>query len=323
MSYFTINSTTLPKQTALDFMVGKQYLAIAIDSFLNDRKSRNRSPHTIRFYRNYLNAFEKYAASQGDTSIQAIDATFLRTYLLLISQDHNPGGVHGTYRSLHAFFLWVEKEELMPAEWKNPIHRVDAPFVPEKIIEPVSYEDIQALLVTCKDSDFFDKRDKSIIFFLLDTGARAQEVCDINLDDLELNSGKVIIREGKGRKPRYVFINRTTIKAVRAYLRLRDDHQSSALFVSKTNERLTYDGLRQIIQRRSKVACLKKEPTLHDFRRQFALSMLNNGADIFSLQRLMGHKDISILRRYLAQTTEDIRIAHEKCSPVENYQWRS
>ena len=86
-------------------------------------------------------------------------------------------------------------------------------------------------------------------------------------------------------------------------------------------EPLTYDGLRQTIQRCSKLAGLKKEPTLHDFRRQFSLSMLNNGVDIFSLHRLMGHKDSSILRRYLAQTTEDIRVAHYKGSPVENYSW--
>jgi site-specific recombinase XerD len=89
----------------------------------------------------------------------------------------------------------------------------------------------------------------------------------------------------------------------------------------KTLERLTYDGLRQLLQRRSKLAGLRKEPTLHDFRRQFALSMLNNGTDIFSLQRLMGHSDISVLRRYLAQTTEDIRIGHGNGSPVENYSW--
>ena len=155
----------------------------------------------------------------------------------------------------------------------------------------------------------------------MDTGARAQEVCEINLEDVELNSGKVIIRQGKGRKPRYVFINKTTIKALRGYLRTRDDLRTQALFASKTMKRLTYEGLRQLVQMRSKLAALKKIPTLHDFRRQFALSMLNNGADIFSLQRLMGHQDIAILRRYLAQTTDDICIAHAKGSPVENYSW--
>ena len=210
---------------------------------------------------------------------------------------------------------------MMPLDWKNPIKKVDPPQVPDKIIEPVLFEDVSSLIATCKENSFFDKRDKAIIFFLLDTGARAQEVCDVNLENVELNTGKVLIREGKGRKPRYVFINRTATRALRAYLRIRDTLQTQALFVSKTMERLTYDGLRQIIQRRSKHAGLKKEPTLHGFRRQFALCMLNNRVDIFSLQRLMGHKDISILRRYLAQTTEDIRVAHNKGSPVENYSW--
>jgi integrase/recombinase XerD len=321
---FTNNAVpSLSRQTARDFMVGDQYLAIAIDSFLNDRKSRNRSSHTIRFYRNYLNAFEKYSNSQAVSRMQDIDPNFLRTYILLLNQEHNPGGVHGAYRSLRAFFLWVEKEESMPDNWKNPIRKVDAPFVPEKIIEPVSLEDVQVLLLTCKEKNFFDTRDKSLIFLLLDTGARAQEICDINLEDVDLNSGQVTIRCGKGGKPRYVFIDKITRKAIRIYLRLREDHNSPALFVSKTDERLTYDGLRQLLQRRSKKAGLTKEPTLHDFRRQFALSMLNNGADIFSLQRLMGHADISMLRRYLAQTTKDISASHAKCSPVENYSWRS
>jgi integrase/recombinase XerD len=309
------------QQTALDFMEGRQYLSIAIDSFLMNCKARNLSIHTIEFYRDYLSSFDQYSEAQSITNIQDIDPEFIRTYILAFSEYHNPGGVHAAYRSLRAFLYWVEKEEMMPADWKNPIRKVEPPEVPQRIIEPVLLEDVNSLVATCKEYNFFDKRDKAIIFFLLDTGARASEVCDLNLVDIELNTGKVLIREGKGRKPRYVFINRTTSKALRAYLRIRDNLQTQAIFVSKTLERLTYDGLRQIIQRRSKLAGLKKEPTLHDFRRQFALSMLNNGVDIFSLQRLMGHSDISMLRRYLAQSTEDIRVAHTKGSPVENYSW--
>lgn len=310
------------KQTALDFMVGKQSLTMAVDSFLCDRKSKNRSSHTIRFYKQYLSVFEKYANSQSTENIQDVDPQFLRDFILFIAQDHKPAWVHGVYRTLRAFLFWEEREELMPDDWKNPIRKVSAPFVAEVIKEPISLEDIQTLLLTCRDrNNFFDTRDKAILFFLLDSGARAQEVCNLNLDDVDLLSGQVSIHEGKGRKSRYVFINKTTCKAIRAYLRVRQDHNSPALFVSKSVERFTYDGLRQLLQRRSKLADLKKEPTLHDFRRQFALSMLNNGTDIFSLQRLMGHADISMLRRYLAQTTEDIRSAHSKYSPVENYSW--
>ena len=308
-------------QTALEYMEGKQDLGIAIHSFLTDRRTKNRSSQTIKFYKNYLAAFEKYAASQAITNIQDIDPNFLRSYILKLAEGHNSGGVHAAYRSLRAFLLWVEREELMQEGWKNPIRKVDAPHVPQQIIEPVAMDEVQALIATCKTNTFFDKRDKAIMLFLLDTGARAQELCDLNLEDLEISSGQVIIRQGKGRKPRVVFIGATTDKAVRAYLRLRNNAQQPALFVSKTNERLTYAGLRQMLERRSNLAGLKTEPTPHDFRRQFALSMLNNGVDIFSLQRLMGHSDISILRRYLAQTTNDIRAAHVKASPVEHYAW--
>jgi site-specific recombinase XerD len=317
----SIYISPLNRQTALDFIEGRQYLGVAINSFLTDCTARNLSKNTVKFYKDYLSSFEKYAESQFISNIMDIDPAFIRSYIIMFSEDHNPGGVHAAYRSIHAFLNWVEKEELMDEDWKNPIKKIDPPEVPVKIIEPVPLEDIRRLIATCKSKSFFDKRDKSIFFFLLDTGARAQEMCDVNLEDVELSTGKVLIRQGKGRKPRYVFVNRTTIKALRAYLRIRSGHQSPALFVAKTMGRLSYDGLRQIIRRRSKRAHLRKEPTLHDFRRQFALSMLNNGVDIFSLQRLMGHQDISILRRYLAQTTEDIHIAHNKGSPVENYSW--
>jgi integrase/recombinase XerD len=309
------------QQTALDFMEGRQYLAIAVHAFLMNCRAKSLSKNTIKFYQAYLASFTKYAETQAISGIEEIHPDFVRGYLLMYSEGHNPGGVHAAYRSIRAFFYWVEKEEMMPVDWKNPTRKVDAPKVPAKIIEPVPLEDVDLLLSTCKGNSFFDKRDKAIMLFILDTGARAQEVCDVNLEDVEMNTGKVLIREGKGRKARFVFISSKTIKALRAYLRIRYTTRNQALFVSKTMERLTYDGLRQLLQRRSKLAGLRKEPTLHDFRRQFALSMLNNGVDIFSLQRLMGHNDVSVLRRYLAQTTEDIRIAHGKGSPVENFSW--
>ena len=316
---FIISSS--PGQTALDFMEGKQNLAIAINSFLIDCKARNLSLCTVKFYRDYLSSFMGYAESCAISNIQEIDPDFLRSYILAFSDQHNEGGVHASFRSVRAFFHWIEKEELLPGNWKNPIKKVKAPHLPKHIIEPVQLEDVNSLIRTCKGDSFFDKRDKAVIFFLLDTGARAKEVCNINLQDVDLSTGQVTIRQGKGREPRYVFINRTSLKALRSYLRIRVNIKTESLFVSKTMERLTYDGLRQILERRAVLAGLKEIPSPHDFRRQFALSMLRNKVNIFSLQRLMGHKDISILQRYLAQTTEDISTAHAQGSPVEHYSW--
>lgn len=89
------------------------------------------------------------------------------------------------------------------------------------------------------------------------------------------------------------------------------------MWVSVEGNRLTYSGLRQIIRRLSGHANTP-EPTLHDFRRAFALACLRNGMDIYSLQNLMGHADLQVLRRYLKQTREDLQAAHAKGSPVEH-----
>jgi integrase/recombinase XerD len=209
------------------------------------------------------------------------------------------------------------KEEVMAPDWKNPMLKVKAPKVVLDPLEPISIQDVRALLNMCQRGDLIGERDRSLFLFLLDTGARAREACNMNLKDVDLNTGAVMIRYGKGGKTRMVFIGRTTRRAMRAYLRLRHD-PSPALFISKDEERLTYDGLRQLLERRAKRANLSNKPKLHGFRRAFALNMLRSGVDIFVLQRLMGHADLQVLRRYLAQNDEDSQLAHMRGSPVDN-----
>jgi integrase/recombinase XerD len=94
--------------------------------------------------------------------------------------------------------------------------------------------------------------------------------------------------------------------------------QNPAMFVANDEERLTYDGLRQLLERRAKRAKLDNKPKLHSFRRAFALNMLRSGVDIFVLQRLMRHADLQVLRRYLAQNDEDNQLAYMRGSPVDN-----
>jgi integrase/recombinase XerD len=151
----------------------------------------------------------------------------------------------------------------------------------------------------------------------MDTGARAAEFVAIGIEDIEMTTGAVLIRHGKGRKPRTVFIGKKSRRAVRKWLRLRGT-EPGALWLNVHGERLTYWGLRQVMRRRGEQAGIDKTPSLHSFRRLFALSMLRNGTDIYSLQALMGHADLQMLRRYLAQTTQDLQEAHRRGSPVDN-----
>ena len=304
------------EQTILEISQG-DYIGVTADSFLIDRQARELSKHTLRFYREFLRTFIDYCNANSLTVIQQITSDFLRRYFLAFAEKHNPGGVHGAYRTLRAFFQWLMKEEVMAPDWRNPMLKVKAPKVVLDPLEPISIQDVRALSNTCQRGDLIGERDRALFLFLLDTGARAREACNMNIKDVDLNTGAVMIRYGKGGKSRMVFIGRTTRRAMRGYLRQRHD-SSPALFVSKDEERLTYDGLRQLLERRAKRAKLSNKPKLHGFRRAFALNMLRSGVDIFVLQRLMGHSDLQVLRRYLAQNDEDNQLAHMRGSPVDN-----
>jgi len=294
----------------------QDYLPILIESFLIDRRSQGLSPDTIEFYTKKLQYFQKYCERQALTQISQLTSDFIRRYLLEISETHNPGGVHACFRPLRTMLYWIEEEEIMPAGWKNPLRRVKAPKLPTDPIEPVQIEEIHQLLKTCQ-SNYAGARDKAMMLGLLDTGARAKEFLNINLEDVDMATGAVMIRQGKGRKPRMVFLGRKTIRAIRGYLRYRHDNYP-ALWVSIRGERMTYAALRCLLRRRAEKIRMKSIPTPHDFRRAFALVMLRNGVDIFALQKLMGHSDLQILRRYLAQTDQDIHTAHMRGSPVDS-----
>jgi len=196
---------------------------------------------------------------------------------------------------------------------------VKAPKVPVEPLEPVSFDVVAHMVKACPHNTFNGDRDAAILLCLLDTGARANEFLSINLEDINQARGDILIRQGKGRKPRTVYIGKLSKRALRRYMNHRQD-DNTALWVTiprHGSERLSYDGLRGILTRRAKRAGMEAQ-SLHDFRRAFALAMLRNGTDIFTLAKLMGHEGISVLQRYLKQTNLDTEEAHRRAGPVDN-----
>lgn len=293
------------------------YLLTWLEAFLIDRRAQNMTRGTLYFYQKKLELFTRYCDTQAVTHIHQVDAGVMRGFLLwLEGTGHNPGGCHAAYRAVRAFLRWWAAE-VDPENWRDPTARVKAPKVPQEPIEGISMANVKELVNTCKRGQFAGERDRAMILALLDTGARAAEFCAIDLNDVNTTTGAVLIRQGKGRKSRTVYLGRTARKQLRIYLRLRGEDQNQALWVKEDGEALTIWGLNDMMARRARMAGIPR-PGLHDFRRAFALNMLRNGCDIFTLQRLMGHADISILRRYLKQTDEDGRRAHELGGPVDN-----
>lgn len=283
--------------------------------FIKAKKIEGLSPNTLRIYKQQLKHLLTFRRGQMLEQVSQITASDIRNFLLWLGEDgHNPGDQHVAYRILKTFLRWYDLEAELD-NWRNPIARVKAPRLVEEPLEPVALEDVRAMVATC-DESFLGKRNRAILLFLLDTGLRARELLSIHLDDINLITGYVFLRRGKGGKPRTVFIGKGTKKVVRVYLRERDDKLEFLWVTDDKKKQLAYGGLRALLERHAKLAGIDA-PSAHDFRRAFAITMLRNGTDLVTLARLMGHSSLKVLQRYLKQLPEDLQQAHKMGRPVD------
>ena len=241
--------------------------------------------------------------------ISQITPSLIRDYLLILEErGHNAGGVHGYFRSVKAFLRWYWDE--LDIETVNPISKVKTPRLPVEPIEGISRDEFESLLSACKKT-FLGERDRAILMVLLDTGIRASELCSIRLEDVNLIDSSILIRQGKGKKPRYVFFGKTTRKQLRRYLRYTD---SPYLFINRFGEKLVFNALRQIVRKLCREAGIK-EIGLHSFRRAFCLECLRKGIPEITIARLMGHTSTQLIGRYAKQTTVDLQNSYR--SPLD------
>jgi integrase/recombinase XerD len=285
-----------------------------LTAYLVDRQARGLSPQTIDYYSDELRKLQTYLEGRGIQHTEDVSADALRQYLLDLGARRSSGGVHCFYRAVRAFLRWAWMEyELAPP---RPIAKVAAPRLSMQPLEPVSLDDVRAMLATCRGHSFTDDRDRAMLLALLDTGARAAEFLAIDLADVNLTTGTVIIRHGKADKWRATFLGSKAFRELLRYLRHRTD-MPGPLWVTVNGTRPEYDGLRRVMCRRARMANVQT-PNIHSFRRAFCLGMLRGGADIVSLSRLMGHANLSLIMTYAKQAHEDLLAAHQRAGPVDN-----
>jgi len=285
-----------------------------ISAYLNDCLSRGLSPNTIRFYQEKLDNFIGFCRINNLHDIQDISTNDLRNYFIGLQENHNKGGVHAFFRTVKTFLFWYEEENEF-ADWKNPIRKVKVKTPNLQPLDPADINAIKAILRTCK-TDFIGIRDKAIYLLMLDTGIRVSELLALDHENINPITGVVQIIHGKGGKFRTAYLSKKSRLALRKYISIQGETEG-ALFTSKEVIRLKYGGLRAMLRRRCIRAKVANQ-TAHSFRRLFALTMLRNGVDIFSLQMLMGHADLQVMRRYLKLVSSDLQEAHYKASPVSN-----
>ena len=297
-------------------LVSPTNLETEIRDFLIDRQARGLSPNTVAWYNEKLRIAQDIFASYGIEQVKDIRPTTVRQLLLELSETHNQGGVHGIYRALRAWLNWWELET-EPEGWSNPMRKVQPPRVDLPPLEPLSLDDLRAILKTC-DKSFHGARDRALLMALFDSGCRRAEFCALDIGHVNLSTGSVLILHGKGGKMRTTFVGSKTRRALVRYLRLRPNTgDADPLWATFEGERLTYSGLREIVRRRAHRAGVP-EPSLHSFRRGFAIAALRNGCDLITLQRLLGHASLAVVSRYLRQVEDDLQAVHEKVGPVDH-----
>lgn len=290
-------------------------LNLLVSIYLRACRARNLALGTIEFYDKKLNGFLRYCANHSIVDVNQLTPDDVRAYLIFLEdQKHRPAGIHCYYHSAKTFLKWYENE-VEPHNWRNPIDKVKAPIVPLEPLEPVTIETCRALLETCKRGQSTELRDKAVLLLLLDTGVRLAEFLSLNINDVDLFTGAIQIRSGKGRKPRNVYLGEKSRRALRRYINSRTDF-NRAVWISKSGERLTGEGLRMMLRRRAEQA-KAPVPSPHDFRRAFAIGRWRAGLDILTISKLMGHSSLQVLNRYLKQMGEDLELAAKRSSPVD------
>ena len=296
----------------------------AIDNFLNYLAvEKGFSKNTQAAYHNDLNQLaifvEEEVAKRGFIpSWASFDRQGMLSYLLNLKER----GYAATTKArkvaaARSFSKFMVAEGIIK---DDPTQKLDSPKVGKSLPKPISISQVRRLLEQpTKLSTPEAKRDKAMLELLYASGMRVSELMSLNLGDVDTEGGYVRCF-GKGNKERLIPIHEQAALVVDEYVkeirpRLTRNDSERALFLNRRGERLTRQGFWQILKGYAKSAELETEVTPHTLRHSFATHMLSGGADLRSVQELLGHANISTTQVYTHLTTEHVRRTYEKSHP--------
>ena len=304
-----------------------------VAGFLVYARAEGLSPCTIADYSTGLRHFARWL---GDRDPLALSTAELRGFFATLRDVPNgrggtlsPKTVRNAWAALRSFYRWLADETSTP----NPMLAVQMPKAVPPVIEPLSRAQIAALLKACDQTraavthgrDAFAmsrdtaKRDRAIVLVLLDSGLRASELCALTVADVDVTTGYVLVKRGKGGKGRITYIGKQTRRALWRYLSSRKTTPAEPLFVARTGHPLDRDRLGALLANLGDRAGVP-DVHPHRLRHTFATEFLRNGGNLLALQRLLGHSSLEMVRRYATIAESDLQRAHEAGSPAD--QWR-
>lgn len=304
-------------------------LANCMEKFLRMCEAKNLATRTLEDYYARLLKFYEYTKNVPSNieDVSCITESFLTEYIAGLTRQFSPSTVRGSYVVLNVFFNYLVRSNFITT---SPMKAMKRPKVPKIFVKAFSKAEVQEILQFFDRNTFTGYRNYIIMNVLFGTGIRKGELFQISVLDV-LEQADCLKVYGKGNKERFIPISPVLHRTLNQYLRKRNEFikennltDSGALFIStKTGDRLSIGGINNIFSRLKESK--KKWATrvsAHTWRHTFAKFYLLNGGNIFALQQILGHEDISTTRIYLDFNTSEVIEQNNKFNPLENTRWR-
>jgi integrase/recombinase XerC len=293
-----------------------------IDKFLNYLKvEKNMSAHTVLNYAVDLKDFAQFLGDAAD--INSVDYLTLRKFLAALKvKEYSRRTVARKLACLRSFFKFLYREGHVKS---NSMLGIATPKLDKRLPIFLDEDEISKLLDAPDEREVSGLRDKAILETIYSSGLRISEVVGLNMDNVDFIGG-VLKVFGKGRKERLVPIGDRALRCIRRYLERRRAEGSARLaakpladrrpvFLNKSGTRITDRSVRRILEKYIHITSLRQDISPHTLRHSFATHLLNRGADLRSVQELLGHMNLSTTQIYTHVTSERLKSVYDKAHP--------
>jgi tyrosine recombinase XerC len=272
---------------------------------------KNSSLHTVLNYKIDLNRFAGFLQGRN---IESVDYLFIRQFLADLRKSNlSRASIARILSALRSFFKFLVRENLIAI---NPVLAVSTPKK-DKRLPKFMQEEEAARLLEAPGNGIMGLRDKAIMETLYSTGMRVSELVGMNTENFDFIGGVIKVC-GKGKKQRLTPIGKKASTAIKDYLHISKDMRGGderAVFLNKNRKRLTDRSVRRVINFYIKKICYKENISPHTLRHSFATHLLNRGADLRSVQELLGHESLSTTQIYTHVSTGRMKEAYQKAHP--------
>jgi integrase/recombinase XerD len=289
-----------------------------IEIFLNYLSvERGASPNTIDSYKNDLLFYQNYLREKGINSFLKVNRQDINDFMLKQKEKNlSASSISRRLSCLKTFYRFLLREKIISFD---PTEAMQSPKLWKKVPDTLNVEEIEKLISQPNIKTKIGIRDKAILDTLYATGMRVSEVVNLKLQQLNLEMG-FLRCIGKGNKERIIPLGRYACNAIKKYLQesrgfLLGKKQSDFLFLNRQGYQISRQGIWKIIKKYARLAGIKKPVRPHILRHSFATHLLERGADLRSVQEMLGHSDISTTQVYTHINKDYLKMIHKKFHP--------